>query len=88
MLIEDERGHPWQVGAGDPANPYVLALKRYGFHYIVLPSALLTGDQLGGTIELERVESNIPRHLPPATVDPLSIVRRARLIDCFHVLHG
>lgn len=86
MLIEDERGYRWAVGSGDPANEYVLTLKRRGFHYIVLPAMLLTGDAEGGIIGLERVVSNTPRHLPPASVEPSRIVRRARLIDCMKIL--
>ena len=88
MTIEDEHGHRWDVGAGDPANPYVLALKARGFTYVVLPATLLTGTPTGDTMELERVVSQQPRHLPPANVEPNRIVRRARLIDCMLVLGG
>ena len=85
-MIEDERGGRWAVGSGDPANTYVLTLKRRGYLSVVLPAILLTGDAKGDTIELERVVPNIPRHLPPANVEPSRIVRRAQLIDCMEVL--
>ena len=84
--IEDERGAPWHVGAGDPARTYVLALEARGFTYVVLPHELLTGDAKGDTVELEHVVGDLPRHLPPANVDPSRIVRRARLLDCMEVL--
>lgn len=87
MVVEDERGNPWHVGAGDPARSYVLKLQGRGFTYIVLPSALLTGDAKGGIIEAGHVATSQPRSLPPANVDPTQIVRRARLIDCMEVLN-
>lgn len=86
MTIEDDDGHAWVVGAGDPARTYVLRLQSLGFTYIVLPSALLTGDAKGGIIEAGHVEQHIPRSLPPANVDPKRIVRRARMVDCMSVL--
>ena len=37
MKVTDEKGSPWVVSAGDPANQIILSLKRKGFDYIVLP---------------------------------------------------
>lgn len=86
MRIEDARGDKWQVKHGDPANEYVLKLKALGFTYVVLPTALLTGDAEGGILEVEPAAHSVPRFLPPADGDPTRIVRRARLLECMMVL--
>lgn len=51
-MILDEHEVPWQVGAHDPANPSVLALKRLGYTYLVLPRSVLTTGAVRGTIVL------------------------------------
>ena len=86
-VIEDDRGHRWAVGAGDPARTYVLVLEARGFTYVVLPAALLTGTPDGGIMEVERAAQEVPMFLPPAeNGDATRLVRRARLIDCIGVL--
>ena len=74
MDIRDEHGTSWHVQPGDPATPYVNALKRRGFTMIRLPRVLLRG-MLDVPTASERLYSF-------DTVDDI------RLADCLEVLRG
>lgn len=84
--VLDEHNTRCLVRSDSPAAPYINALKRRGFEYIVLPRLLLTGQAKPANMYYEAVQraSLLPSVSPTASVPaPLPIIRMA---DCLYTL--
>jgi hypothetical protein len=64
----DEHGVEWRVFPRDPAQKYILALQKKGYHWIVLPrKTYITGE--------------VPLATPTAATST-DYIRNVRLRDC------
>jgi hypothetical protein len=80
VRIEDEFGSTWHVEPHDPARASVLALKRLGYEYQVLPEAVLRG-----IIKDDGVEAELLNLSNESVTDNL-LPRHYRLLDCLRAL--
>ena len=71
MRVEDEWGHPWHVGGGDPGNKLVNHLRRLGYTYVVLPYESLAE----GHVATSAVEEA-----------SMGVIERTRMLDCLEDL--